>query len=434
MTSKLSRAALVAGIAIGASGLVAVPAEATNSVSTANYYVNNPAIGPASNVTPESATISASIDTGGSMESLLPVPSSGVLWSPNITIAGEYWNDGTAPSLAAAGPSAKNYAPINGIPVSGSIADVSATITDAATSNGGVNEPGIGAKSGVPQAVSNAGADDYSDVTFEYDPVADYVANGDVPGPEVQFAQDIQVPTTAGVSNVSTMIGAFGQAAQNSSGNTPLKPGTHYYYWIVQQAGGTDQATNVNVSAWTGATAGTPAAPANNSYKCYPNAAIMADPTLASYMAPGATVTYGGTTLPASQGPCIYYYGDTSGATYYQSPNGEFTTPALGKVAIARKAIAATGKKPSATVEIANASGYKASGTVDLTIGGKLAGTVKFSLGPKAKGNFKIALTAKGRAALAKSETVKVAPVSQSANIASVSSWDQTLVGKSVKL
>ena len=45
MTSKFSRAALIAGLAIGASGLVAVPAEAANGVSTANYYVNNPAVG-----------------------------------------------------------------------------------------------------------------------------------------------------------------------------------------------------------------------------------------------------------------------------------------------------------------------------------------------------------------------------------------------------
>ena len=59
LTSKFSRAALIAGLAIGASGLVAVPAEAANGVSTANYYVNNPAIGAASNITPESAIVSA---------------------------------------------------------------------------------------------------------------------------------------------------------------------------------------------------------------------------------------------------------------------------------------------------------------------------------------------------------------------------------------
>ena len=187
----------------------------------------------------------------------------------------------------------------------------------------------------MPQPISNATADNYSDVTFEYDPVSDYVANGDLPGPETNQAQDIQVPTTAGLSEVRATIGAFGLAAQNNSGNTPLTPGTKYYYWIVQQAGGTDQASNVNVSAWTGATSGTPAVAANNSYKCYPNAAIAADPTLESYTAPGAVVIpTAARRLPADQGPCIYYYGNTGGALYYQSPNGTFTTPALGKVAI----------------------------------------------------------------------------------------------------
>ena len=104
MTSKVSRAALIASLVVGASGLVAVPAEAANGVSTANYYVNNPAIGSASTLTPESANVSASIDTGGSPESVLPVPSAGLLWSPvaGITITPEKWNDGTAPALTTA--------------------------------------------------------------------------------------------------------------------------------------------------------------------------------------------------------------------------------------------------------------------------------------------------------------------------------------------
>jgi hypothetical protein len=430
LTSKFSRAALIAGLAIGASGLVAVPAEAANSISTANYYVNNPAVGAASSITPESAVVSASIDTGGSPESLLPVPAAGLSWSTiaNIGItAGEKWDDNTAPSLTKSG----SYVPIDGIPVSGASSNVSATITDAAISNSGITDKGIGPLSGVPQPIANGGADNYSDVTFEYDPVSDYTANGDLPGPETQQAQDIQVPTTAGVSEVNTTLGAFGQAAQNNTGNSPLTPGTKYYYWIVQQAGGTDQASNINVSAWTGATSGTPAAPANNSYKCYPNAAIAADPTLESYTAPGAVVTYGGQSLAADQGPCIYYYGDTGGALYYQSPNGTFTTPALGKVTIGAKATT-VGKNTD--LKITSASAYKASGTVDLTVGGKLAGTAKFTLQPKAKGEFKVVLTARGKAAVKGKKTVKVAPISAGANVASVSNWDQPFTGKSVKL
>jgi hypothetical protein len=419
---------MIAGIAIGASGLVAVPAEAANGISTANYYVNNPAIGSASAITPESATVSASIDTGGSFESIIPVSSSGLVWSPiaNIGMTAEKWNDGTAPSLTTTG----SYAPIDGIPVSGANSDVSVTITDAKISNGGVNDPGI-SNSGTPRAISNAAADDYSDVTFEYDPVSDYDANGDLPGPETNQAQDIQVPTVAGLSSVSATIGAFGQAAQSNTGSTPLTPGTKYYYWVVQQAGATSQASNVDVAAWVGNTSGSPAAPANNSYKCYPNVAIQADPTLASYLAPGAVVNYGGTSLPADQGPCIYYYGDTGGALYYQSPNGSFTTPAIGSVKIGAKA---TVSGTSASVTVTDSSAYKAGGTIDLLDGKKLAGTAKFSLQPKGKGSFKIKLTAKGKKALKSNAKLKVAAVSQTATIASVSSWDQPFSGKSVKL
>jgi len=452
LTSKLSRAAMIAGIVIGAGGLVAVPAYAANGVSTANYYVNNPSIGSASALTPESATVSASIDTGGSAESLLPVPPTGVLWSPlaGITITPEKWNDGTAPWLAAA--SASTYAPIDGIPVSGSSSSVSATITDAANSS--IGDGGLGPKSGVPQPVSNGGADNYSDVTFEYDPVSDYVANGNLPGPETNQIQDIQVPTTPGLSGVSATLGAFGQAAQSATGNTPLTPGTKYYYWIVQQAGGTDAASNINVSAWTGAkdANGNPTA---NSYKCYPNAAIQADPFLAAELVTGATVTYGGSTLPADQGPCIYYYGDTGGALYYQSPNGEFTTPAIGAVKIGAaaklttvttKRIVKFGKKKKhhrvirtvkptgAWLPLTDASAFKASGTVELTIGGKVIGTAKFNLAPKASGLVKIVLTGDGMKALKSSATAQVAPVSTTVTVASTSNWDQPFVGKSVKL
>ncbi len=433
LTSKFSRAALIAGLAIGASGLVAVPAgAATNGVSTANYYVNNPAIGAATNVMPESATVSASIDTGGSPESLLPIPGAGLTWSATADLAiaaGEKWNDGTSTTDAATG----NFVPIDGIPVSGSTSNVSATITDGAISNGGISDPGIGAQSGVAQPVSNAGADNYSDVTFEYDPVSDYdVADGQ-PGVQVNSAQDIQVPTAAGLSDVHTTIGAFGQAAQNATGNSPLKPGTKYYYWIIQEPGATTAASNIDVAAWTGntSTSNGVTSPANNSYKCYPNAAIAADPTLKSYTNPGAVVNYGGTSLAADQGPCIYYYGNTGGALYYQSPNGTFTTPKLGAVKIVAKA-AVKGKVVA--LGLVNASTYKAAGTIDLTLGKKLVGTARFNIGPKGKGLALVKLTAAGKVALAKGAKVKVAPVSQTANVASVSKWDQRLVGKSVKL
>ncbi len=411
MTSKFSRAAMIAGIAIGASGLVAVPAQAANGISTANYYVNNPSIGGATDITPESATVSASIDTGGSPESLLPISPVGLYWGSIGTItAGIKWNDGTTGQTTTGA-----YVPLDGLPTSGSTSNVSVTITD----------PALGAKSGVPQPISNGSADNYSDVTFEYDPVADYTANGNLPGPETSQIQDIQVPTVFGTSDVTATIGAFGQAAQSATGNTPLTPGTKYYYWIVQQAGGTDAASNVNVSAWVANVSN--GVPANNAYKCYPNNAIATDPILNGYLAPGATVTYGGQTLPADQGPCIYYYGDTGGALYYQSPNGTFSTPALGTVKIGKDA-------SSGSLTVTDKSAYKASGVVTLTSGKKIAGTAKFRLQPHGSGSFKIKLTSAGKKAMAAGAKVKVAPVSTTVTVASTSDWDQPFVGKAVKL
>jgi len=83
-------------------------------------------------------------------------------------------------------------------------------------------------------------------------------------------------------------------------------------------------------------------------------------------------------TAPALQGPCKYYYGNTGGALYYQSPNGTFTTPKLGKVIIAKQATLSGSK---VTLGVTDSSAYKASGTIDLKVGRKLAGTAKFSSG-----------------------------------------------------
>ena len=428
MTSKFSRAALIAGLAIGASGLVAVPAEAANGISTANYYVNGPVVTGAANITPESAVVSGAVDTGGNPETQLTIPASGLTWNANSDIvigSGIKWVNNTTGTAV----------PVDGLPASGSNSNVSVTITDS-------GDPAI---SGIPMAVSNGGADNYSDVTFEYDPVSDYDPTTGQPGVDVQQAQDIQVPTAAGLSSVSTTIGAFGQAAQNNTGNTPLTPGTKYYYWIFEQAGGTDQAVNINVAKW--ANTATAAVPAYNpSYKCYPIAAIEQDPTLDSYYQaylanqnlqvsyPDNATDYANNVdvnEPAVQGPCYYYYGNTSGGTYYQSPNGTFTTPPLGVVKIGAKAVTAA---KGVELAMASTSAYKASGTVLLTVGGKLAGTVKFALAPKAKGDFKIVLTKKGKAAASANKTAKVVPVSALAAVASVSNWDQKFVGKSVKL
>ncbi len=440
MASMFSRAALIAGLAVGAGGLVAGPASAANhsvnSAATANYYVNNPVVAGVTNITPESVTVSGGIDTGGNPESILNA-GTGLAWG-TVTAVGSAFESQTGIQEGS------SFVPVDGIPINGSSSNVSALIkgdTDvptatftAASGTGATAKAAAGG--GTPFLISNGGADNYSDVTFEYDPVSDYDAVDGQPGPNTQFAQDVQVPTANGLSSVSTVLGAFGQAAQNSTGNSPLTPGTKYYYWIIQQAGGTDAASNINVAAWTQAST-------NNTYKCYPNALIAADPTLQAETAPGATVAPIASTdvsQPAVQGPCVYYYGNTGGQTYYQSPLGIFTTPKLGSVNIQANAkITKTGKglaaKPTAaSLVLTNASGFKASGTVKLTAGGKSAGTAKFSLQAHAKATVKIALTAAGRTALKKGQSLKVAPVSQTATIASTSAFDQPFSGKSVKL
>ncbi len=401
MRRKLSRAALVAGVAIGASGLVAVPADAAltaadNAVSTPTYYVNGPAIGGVSNVTPESALVSGIIDTGGDAESLLPVPTGGLSWNGGIQIgSGVPWADN----------SSGNDVPVDGIPADGSNSNVSVTVADAS----------LNASAPVISSVSNAGADNYSSVTFEYDPVSDYDNSGDQPGPQTQFAPDVDVPTTTGLSNVSTTLGAFGQKAQNNTGNTPLKPGTAYYYWIVQQPGGTDAATDVNIAKWADQ-------PANPTDVCLPNAAIAQDKTLSGYTA-STSIAVDGTTAAALEGSCIYYYGDPSGGINYQSPNGEFTTPALGRLAIGRNAKV---KGRVATVKVTDNSTYNASVQLELDDSdGNVLATGKFGLRPGWSVNVKLQLTSIG---------VQDSQKHQSGQLTLTSEWDQPTATKSIKL
>jgi hypothetical protein len=391
LTSKVSRAALIAAIAVGASGLVAASADAaavtTAGVSTANYYVDGPTVAGVSDLTPESAVLNGAVDTGGSPLTTLTVPAGQtLLWQNALTI-------GSLTSTAA------QTFDVDGLPVSGSASTVSVTVNDAAVSANSQSFP----------AVSNGGADNYSNVTFEYDPLKDYVANGDTAGPETQFANEVEVPTTTGISSVSQSVGAFGIKAQNNSGNTPLTPGTTYVYWIVSQAGATDAAESINIAQWYdtspsatpagGSAASTTsstsfASDPNPTYKCYPDAAIAEDPTLASYTS-STQITYGGTTAPAIQGPCVYFYGNTGGALYYTSPTGKFKTPALGKLKIAAKASVG---KSTAVVTVTNASSYKAGGTIELTgKGGKELASGKFSVSANVKGEAKLKLTAAGK-------------------------------------
>jgi hypothetical protein len=436
LTSKVSRAALIAAIAVGASGLVAASAEAaavtTAGVSTANYYVNGPTVAGVSDLTPESVVLNGAVDTGGSPMTTLSVPAGQtLLWQNALTI-------GSTTSTAA------QSFDVDGLPISGSDSPVSVTVSDALLNANPVSLP----------SVSNGGADNYSSVTFEYDPVSDYDANGDSPGPETQYANEVEVPTAAGISPVSESVGAFGVNAQNNTGNTPLTPGTAYVYWIVSQAGQTDAAESINIAQWydtTGSAAATTGATSfvpdpNPTYKCYPDAAIAQDPTLASYTST-QQITYGGTTAPAIQGACEYDYGNTGGALYYTSPTGQFKTPALGKLNIASKASASQSK---AVLTVTDASGYKAGGNIELTTSsGKELASGNFNLAANVKGAVTLKLTAAGKKlidvkakpgkkATKKHKAVKGTPATVKTGIKAklvlTSNWDQTTSTKSVTL
>jgi hypothetical protein len=159
---------MIAGIAIGACGLVAIPAQAADTL----YFVNEPAVTGATDITPESAVVTGAVDTGGSPSTTFSVaPSTTLSWVGGINII----NTSSSKSETMS---------IDGLPVSGG------------TSN-------VFISGGTPSSVSNAGNDDYAGVVFDYDPVSDYTANGGTPGEETQFAPAIDVPTGPGLSAVN---------------------------------------------------------------------------------------------------------------------------------------------------------------------------------------------------------------------------------------
>jgi hypothetical protein len=212
LTSKVSRAALIAAIAVGASGLVAVPAQAAFQAGTG--LVNQPIVTGASQVTPESAVITGAVDTGGFDQP----------------------NDSTAAATAGG-----YTVPVN-----------PGTLWDAGVPGTGYLTPGATLSlDGIPlttPTTSDVSVPTYSAVWVEYDPVADYVAAGDTPGPETQIApeQDIDTSTSPYSPIPSVTIGGYPASKATNNGQTPLTPGTQYYYWIVQQTGETTAATTIN--------------------------------------------------------------------------------------------------------------------------------------------------------------------------------------------
>ena len=368
MASKVTRTCLIALSAVGASGLVAVSAEAAPpTIPTA--LVNQPAVAGATDITPESATLTGVIDTGGNPGTTFVVPA-------NTTLT---WDNSF--NLITTSASATEH--VDGLPSTGS---------DMAYPTSSSSE-----------VLNNSGEDNYSTVLFEADPASDYAANGDNPGPETVDANEVNVPTYPGLSAVSAKVGAY-PAASSTGLSGPLKPGTKYDYFLVQQAGATTSGVTINTYTPGSATG------VNPTYACYPLNYVAATSPYSGYTATGTlsggvTATGGPaqtTPQPEIQGPCVYYYGGSS--NYYESILGTFTTPKLGSVTVTGAAvvIAKTAAKSAAVVSVKDQSVEPAKGTLALVYAGKIVGTTKFTVAAQASKPLALSLTGYGKKLVAK--------------------------------
>ena len=365
MASKVTRTCLIAVSAVGASGLVAVSAQAAPpTIPTA--LVNQPAVSGVTDVTPESATLTGVIDTGGNPGTTFTLP-------PNTTLN---WDNSF--NLTTTTTAATEH--VDGLPSDGSDA--------------------LYATSSASEVLNNTGENNYSTVLFEYDPASDYAANGDNPGPETGFATEENVSTYPGLSPVSATVGAY-PAATASGLSGPLTPGTKYDYFIVQQAGATDSGLTINTYTPGSATG------VNPTYSCFPLTYIAATSPYSGYtttgtLSGGVTATGGPaqtTAQPEIQGPCVYYYG--GGSNYYDSNVGTFTTPKLGSVSVGNGTITEAG---AATVVLSDQSVEPAKGSLLLIHAGKPVGGVKFTVAAQASKPLALNLTGYGKRLVALGE------------------------------
>lgn len=448
MTSKFSRAALIAGLAVGASGLVAVPAEA------ATNYVTQPSVSGASRVTPESAVLSGVVDTGG--------------------------DPGTAISAASVG----NPFIFGGL-----------SVTASAILNGFPVNQGF-----------------YSTVLFEADPLKDYRASGNQPGSEVVTAAAIEVPIVPGLSAVRVKIGGTqANALENGSSPLDPGTKYVYFiqqqtgltrmattvneYSSADLAAWVNGAGSINANGWSGSTTETasndytawvngtgsyvangnpdpkdptliPGQAINPDWQCVPNSSPAASeattglamPAITS-LASNANATWqaelsagkvpvsagstaiGGTNLPygvssvssdgtfsatsgqqsAEQGSCTYFY-DGNSTLFYDSPVGYFTTPKLGSIVVSKARV--VGRKVSLT--IMDKSAVNASGVLKLTVAGKAIASGKFHAVARSSGTATFNLSAAGVKAAGQHLFARVVLVS--------SNNDQRLGKKSVRL
>jgi hypothetical protein len=179
----------------------------------------------------------------------------------------------------------------------------------------------------------------------------------------------------------------------------------------------------------------------NPNYQCLPNTYIAQNAYLktltSSTTVSGGVATKGGpaqtTPQPAFQGPCVYFYGDASGKDFYESPTGEFKTPALGKLSISGTAAVTALKQGRKIVKvtrvtdrITDKSAYKASGSIELDdADGNTLATASFGMQPGKTDVVKLKLTKDG---------IKAVKKHQAAQLTLTSNWDQQSVTKQIKL
>ena len=430
MASKVSRAALIAGLAIGASGLVAVPAEAANS------YVTQPAVTGVSSLTPESAVLSGAIDTGGDPASTFTASAS----SP----------------FAVGGLSVTASGNLNGFPVGqgfySTVLFEADPLSDYVASG---NQPGGETVTATTLEVPTGAG--LSPVSAEIGAYPAASAQGTTPlTPGTKYVY--WLVEQAGETDAATTVNEYSAADLASwvAGTGSLTANGF--------ASATAESSKNDYTAWlagTGNFAGDPGDPnnvpgqmLNPDYQCVLNSAIpttnatwtaelaankvpltpgtstvngTATPNGISAVSAGGGITATSAQQPAEQGPCVAFFGGGS-TNFYTSPVGYFTTPVLGSVKFGAKAAVSGGK---AAISVANKSVEKAAGQLVLTAkkGRKTVTVVsgKISVAADATEMVDLKLTGSGKAMLKAGKSLVT-------KVAFTSTTDQPASGKTIKL
>jgi hypothetical protein len=431
LARKVSRATLIAGLAVGACGLVAVPAQA------ANNYVTQPVVTGASSVTPSSAVLSGAIDTGGDPASSFTAATTSpfAIGGLNVTTSGlvngipigqgfystvQFEADPVSDYVASGDqPGAKTVtAGAIEVPTAVGLTSVSTKIGAYPMSKAGNKQTLKPGTKYVYFIVQQAGENDQATTVNEY---SDADLTNWVAGTNSLTANGFASPTAesskndyqAWVTGTGNFVGDAGDP-NNAPGqmtnpdwqcvlNSTIAQNTSSA-WLSELA-----ANKVPLAAGTHTVNGT------------------STPYGINAIGAGGAITATTAQQPAEQGPCVAFFGGNS-TNFYTSLVGHFTTPKLGSVAFGAKAAVANGK---AAVSVANKSAMKAAGRLVLTAknGGKTITVLsdKISVPAGASEMLNLKLSGGGQSAL-KGHT------SLSTHVQFTSTTDQPGSGKTIQL